>query len=178
MSYLAWVIYFQRIAILVFTWALFFSGIKESTHSSDNGLRVIYFLSPGCTICQYYTLEMRKIAEDFHQAEISFTGVFSASSCDDEVVKSFREKYEIPFDLVCDSSLHQTLNATVTPEVFVLTESGDVLYSGRIDDSYAAIGKRRPRAKHHELRDALHALMKGDSIKVSRTTPVGCILQK
>ena len=178
MYYLAWMISTTRIIFLLLAWIVFFSGTRLTNNATSGSLQVVYFLSPGCTICQFYTLEMRKIAEDFHQAEISFKGVFSAPSCDVDVVNSFREKYQIPFDLVCDSSLHQMLNATVTPEVFVLTENGDVLYSGRIDDSYASIGKRRPRAKHHELRDALNAWMKGDSIKVNRTTPVGCILQK
>jgi hypothetical protein len=109
---------------------------------------------------------------------VAFHGVFSSSLCSEAGIEEFKLKYLIPFEIRCDSSLHKKLDATVTPEVFVMDVNGEILYSGRIDDSYAAIGKRRPKAKHHELMDALDSILKGDTVTIKRTEPVGCIIQK
>lgn len=159
-------------------WGIFYAGVPTKPNQPSGSLQVIYFLSPYCTICQFYTLELRKIYNEYAGKPITFKGVFSSESITQETIESFKTKYLIPFEIVGDTTLHEQLNATVTPEVFLLNASGEILYSGRIDDSFAAIGKRRARAKHHELRDALDACLNGDTVIVKRTTPVGCIIQK
>ena len=168
----------MRIGYLSLIWMVIFSGAPALEKKSYGGINVIYFLSPGCTICQFYTLRMREFSEKYRYSGVAFHGVFSSSLCNETSIEEFKLKYLIPFEISCDSSLHEKFHATVTPEVFVVDVSGEVLYSGRIDDSYAAIGKRRPKAKHHELRDAIDAILKGDTVKIIRTEPVGCIIQK
>lgn len=169
---------YLRFISFVVIWFVFFSAANKVGVDKQTELRVIYFLSPGCTICQFYTLRMRELTEKYADTGVEFQGVFSASSCNDVVIDEFKAKYQIPFSIYCDTVLHEQLNATVTPEVFIMNEKDEILYSGRIDDSYAAIGKRRPRVKHHELTDALDALLLGDTVVVKRTQPVGCIIQK
>jgi hypothetical protein len=68
-------------------------------------------------------------------------------------------------------------NATVTPETVVLAKDGKVLYRGRIDDSYAAPGKKRAAVTQHDLRDALDAIAAGRPIKKPETTAIGCLIQ-
>jgi hypothetical protein len=50
------------------------------------------------------------------------------------------------------------------------------LYDGRIDDRYYALGKQRPAARVHDLRDTLTAVMAGKRVSKKRTEVVGCFM--
>jgi hypothetical protein len=96
----------------------------------------------------------------------------------DSTVRAFREEYAIPFSVERDDSLHRLLNATVTPEVFVLNNKS-VFYHGRIDDSFVRVGKRRAHVKNRELRNALdHLLANGAPITANHVPAIGCIIEK
>ena len=47
-------------------------------------------------------------------------------------------------------------------------------YRGRIDDTYAAYGKRRPEPTTRALETALIAVLAGKKVAVPRTEAVGC----
>ena len=64
----------------------------------------------------------------------------------------------------------------MTPEIFVEGKPGVILYSGRIDDSFYAVGKRRNSITTHELEDALLQITSKQPIKVPRTQAVGCVI--
>ena len=53
---------------------------------------------------------------------------------------------------------------------------GEILYRGRIDNLFPALGSRRQQASRHELRDALDAVLDGKPVAVSRSEAVGCSL--
>ena len=61
--------------------------------------------------------------------------------------------------------------ATVTPEAVVFGKNGEVLYRGRIDDQYAALGKKRAAATRHDLFDALDAITAGKPVKGRKPKP-------
>ena len=73
--------------------------------------------------------------------------------------------------------MHRALNATVTPEVFVL-RNDSVVYHGRIDDSFLRVGKRRAHVKNRELRSVLDSILQGRSVQVHFVPAVGCIIEK
>ncbi len=50
-----------------------------------------------------------------------------------------------------------------------------IAYRGRIDDQYHP-GVKRNTVAHHELRDALESLVRGESVAVPMTEPVGCLI--
>ena len=68
------------------------------------------------------------------------------------------------------------LGATRTPESFVLDKQRVVRYRGRIDDQYAALGKRRTVVTAHDLGDALEAILAGEAVNEPRTGAVGCLI--
>ncbi len=158
---------------------LLFLTMTAQANPSAPAYRVIVFLSPVCPICQYYALELRELHKEFSGKGFEFQGLVPGklfTTADDE---AFRKKYELSFDIIPDAGgLHYTLGATITPEVFVLGADGHVIYSGRIDDSYAAIGKLRRVKKHHELRDVLTALSEGRAVPTVHEPAVGCLIQK
>jgi thiol-disulfide isomerase/thioredoxin len=140
-------------------------------------VKVAFFLSPTCTICRYYALEMRELSADYAGRDVEFIGYAVGPLLTDSVVASFREEYKIPFSVVLDDTMHRTLNATVTPEVFVL-HSDTVVYHGRIDDSFLRVGKRRAHVKNRELRSVLDSILQGRKAEVHYVPAVGCIIEK
>ena len=140
-------------------------------------VRVTYFLSTTCKICQYYSLTLREIEKEFGQKNIQFRALFPGQLESEKSLTDFKSLYEIPFSCELDSTQHFLLNATVTPEVYVEL-NGQIIYHGRIDDSYAAIGQRRYKTKNHELLDVLNNLLTNKPITTTFVQPVGCIIEK
>ena len=141
-------------------------------------VQVLYFVAPTCPICKFYTLEMKAIAKDYSDSDIEFKALAVGPLLTDSTVRAFREEYAIPFSVERDDSLHRILNATVTPEVFVLNNKS-VFYHGRIDDSFVRVGKRRAHVKNRELRNALdHLLANGAPINANHVPAIGCIIEK
>jgi hypothetical protein len=64
----------------------------------------------------------------------------------------------------------------VTPEVAVLSPTGELLYLGRIDDRYNPQGKRRPEPTVRDLQLALDAVLAGKPVPTPRTKAFGCPL--
>jgi len=68
-------------------------------------------------------------------------------------------------------------HVSVTPEAAVFAvENGQLreAYHGRIDDLYFAFGQERPAATHHDLEDAIGALLAGRPAAQASHGPVGC----
>jgi len=68
-------------------------------------------------------------------------------------------------------------HVSVTPEAAVFAvENGRLreAYHGRIDDLYFAFGQERPAAAHHDLEDAISAVMAGRPAMAAAHGPVGC----
>lgn len=140
-------------------------------------VKVAFFLSPTCTICRYYALEMRELSVDYAADGVEFIGYAVGPLLTDSAVASFQAEYKIPFAVVLDDTMHRTLHATVTPEVFVL-HNDSVVYHGRIDDSFLRVGKRRAHVKNRELRSAIDSILQGRSVDVPFVPAVGCIIEK
>jgi len=73
------------------------------------------------------------------------------------------------------SSIINFLSSTITPEAAVFA-SGRMLYRGRIDDHYVALGQARPAPTTHDLQDALEAALNGRPVPNPTTKAVGCII--
>ena len=69
------------------------------------------------------------------------------------------------------------MGATITPEVVIYDHRiGQILYSGRIDDRYVKVGKRRRHVQTSELEDALKAIRSGQPVAVRETQATGCLI--
>jgi len=79
---------------------------------------------------------------------------------------------DLSFELV------EQTGVTIAPEVAVVSPEGKCLYRGRIDNLYAALGKRRIKATQHDLRDALDAILKGIPVPQETTKSIGCYIPK
>lgn len=149
------------------------------TSAPKSEYQVVIFLASKCTICRYYALPLKQLHQEFSSQGIEFQGVFPNARSTRQQIREFKSKYEIPFDLSLDfESIAKKLDASVTPEVFILGENDRILYSGRIDNSYFGVGKKRTVTTKTELHDALTALVNGDEIQVKHEPAIGCLIEK
>jgi hypothetical protein len=59
----------------------------------------------------------------------------------------------------------------------VFDRTGKLVYHGRVDDLYLAVGKSRPGGPQtHDLEKAIVLTLKGQPVQPSETRAVGCAL--
>ncbi|MEO0899752.1 MAG: redoxin domain-containing protein [Bacteroidota bacterium] len=160
---------------LIFLSILFFSFTSQAKDSTT----VFLFLSEDCPICRYYTLELNQMYEDYKDKGIGMVGMFPNRSSTERKIKEFKEKYKLAFPLKREYLQHvsREFGVRVTPEVVVYDEGEKkVIYKGRIDNTYAALGKRRAKPSQREMRKVLDAIVNDQPIIPSETTSVGCFI--
>ncbi len=167
----------MKILLLIFVFAMTQTAVSQIRPADQKGT-VFIFLSETCPICQSYTLPLKELYSIYKNKGIRFIGVFPNYYVTQKDIEEFRKTYKIPFELQLDKDtvLTKKFNAGITPEVFVENDKGQLVYSGRIDDSFYAIGKRRKVVTTHELADAIAELVSGKTIRVPKTQAVGCII--
>ena len=140
---------------------------------------VLVFLGSECPISQRYVPELNRLAAEQGTNAIEFFGVISGASITRTQAAAFVREYVIRFPVLFDDggSLARWLRPTHVPEAFVLQPDGDVIYHGRIDDWYQSPGKPRAAAQHHELRDAMVAMLAGKTPPKIFAPPVGCYFE-
>ena len=146
-----------------------------------DSITVYIFLHESCRISQYYSLPLRKLHEQYANEYLQFVGVFPSPNSTSEKIKAFKDAYNIPFTLEADHYHQRTeaLGATVTPQVVVFNETDrDILYTGRIDDSYARVGQRKRVNTSSELKDVLEAIKNNTPILSENAPAIGCFIGK
>jgi hypothetical protein len=140
---------------------------------------VVVFLSTTCPISNAALPELKSLATTFRPKKIEFFGVVSDPTLNRQAAVQHRDEYHIPFPVLFDGSmtLRRAMQPTHTPQAVILSPDGTVLYSGRINDRYAAVNVKRDAAAVHDLERALKAIVDGKPIPTPRTKPVGCLLE-
>ena len=158
-------------------------SIDGSTFSfnnlKNNKASVIFFLSPDCPLCQNYTLTIKQLQEEFEKAGIHFYGIFPGTWYSVKEIEKFKFDYKLNINMLLDrdKALSHLLKAVVTPEVVVLDSNGRIVYQGRIDNWMYTVGKKRTIITKHELKDALEAVFSNKAITITKTEPVGCLIE-
>lgn len=154
---------------------------KSVTLSTSTGTEhtIIVLLLPDCPACQSYSRTLNQLYKTYTKNSVRFYGIFPGAYNTLDEMKQFKKEYEIAFPLLRDPDkiLVKSLHATTVPEVFLINKNGETVYSGRIDDWMYALGKKRSIITRHDLKDALNALLANKKIAVSKTVPIGCIIE-
>lgn len=153
-------------------------GLASQAQSGDT-IHVLIFLLEDCKISQAYTARLTTLHSRFGQDSIRFVGLFPNPVSEEESVRAFQEKYQLPFPLSKKDAkeIAWDFGVTVTPEVVVVRQSTKtVLYQGRIDNMFERVGKRRRVVTSNDLELALEAIRANRRVPVSRTQPIGCFL--
>src|SRR5205085_8314361 len=113
--------------------------------AGEGHVTALVLLSTDCPISNAYVPELNRIAREQAKTGVQLYGILSDPALTLPAALQYRDQHKIEFPLLFDASgtLATALRPTVTPEAFVLDRGGTVLYRGRIDDAYAALGKPR-----------------------------------
>jgi peroxiredoxin len=144
----------------------------------DSKLIVFLFIGTECPVSNGYCPEFRRIAAEFAEQGVIVLGVHAEPTVSSETARQHAKDYELKFPILMDpqQELAQSLGITVVPEAAVVLPSGKVIYRGRIDDRYAAGGKRRDEPRSQELRTAIKDGLEGRTPEVGMTKAFGCKL--
>ncbi len=150
--------------------------------SSGSGLctpyKIYIFMGETCPISRHYTLTLKELHAQYASEKLEFTGIFPNRLSTPATIAAFKEKYALPFTCIGDAT-HTWVNrlgATITPEVVVADTSHTAIYRGRIDNTFASLGKRRRVITEHDLADVLNALKDEKTPAFRQTRAIGCII--
>lgn len=159
-------------------WSLVDLGDQTHRPFEDRSTRAIaiVFITPDCPIANYYQPTLRKLGEEFAGRGIPLFLVHSDPEVTADAAAQHAEKFQIaaPVILDHDQALARRVDARVTPEAIVVGRDGKILYRGRIDNFYEALGRKRREATEHDLRDALTAIAVGRPVAKPVTKALGC----
>ena len=151
----------------------------ERHHPLDVGdgvANVVVFTTTDCPIANGYAPTIQKLVADFEPRGVRFFLVHVDPDLTVADAKEHAADYGHRSTVLLDPkhALVRTTGATITPEAVVVTGAGEVRYQGRIDDWYGDLGRKRPRPRRHDLRDALDAVVADRPVATSRTEAIGC----
>ena len=147
----------------------------HSTQIKPAKLNVFVLLSPECPLSRNYITVINKLVKQGHA---SFYGIVPGTAYSTADISKFTNDYKPNFPVLVDGSKKFTkgLNGTTTPECFLIDQKGQVLYSGLIDNWAYSLGKQRKVVTEKYLEEALLKARTDQVIRVSRTKPVGCLV--
>ncbi|HFA48191.1 MAG TPA: redoxin domain-containing protein [Bacteroidetes bacterium] len=146
---------------------------------ADDSVTVYIFLGEECIVSQYFTKQLNELHREFGGGKTAFLGLFPNPSSSNKKIEAFRQKYSLAFPLKLDVLQRHMdkFGVKVTPEVVVFNHSSQqVLYQGRIDNTFFRVGKRRQVTTSSELRDVLLAIRQEAFVPVPPTKAVGCFI--
>jgi hypothetical protein len=140
---------------------------------------VLFFTASDCPISNRYIPEMQRLAKQFEPLGVRIWFVYPSPGDTAEVVRAHDREFAIGANTALDRSqtLTRMAHATITPEAAVFVSHGESLrevYRGRIDDRYLALGSERPQAAHHDLEEAIRAVLAARAVPQPGGPPVGC----
>lgn len=151
---------------------------------SPDQLVVLVFSSTDCPIANAMAPDIERASQETTEAGGRFYLVHARQDLSDERTRAHAKQYKLSMPVIVDRShtLVKALNATVTPEAFVLRmdENGGytVIYQGSVNNLYGSVGNRRQNVTEHHLRDAIRSASAGEAIEVPRRTPFGCFIER
>ena len=139
----------------------------------------LFFITHDCPISNFYAPEIQRICGEYGSKGVSCALVYVDAQMDAAAVRKHMGDFGykgIPAILDKKHKVVDAAGAKVTPEAILVGHDGRILYSGRIDNFYAGLGKPRRQATVHDLRTALDETLAGKPVTTPKTSPVGCYI--
>ncbi len=154
-----------------------FRGKAWSLKDVDSKYVVVAFIGTECPLVKLYGPRLQEIANAYKSKGVAFVGIKPNSQDDITEIAAYDRRHKIDFPILKDlgNKVADQFGASRTPEVFVLDEKRIVRYQGRIDDQYG-VGYIRDKAKAHDLKNALDAVVGGITVGTAYRQAVGCII--
>lgn len=152
------------------------NGVKHSlTDYKEAKAIVLMFIATQCPVSNGYNNRMVSLYNDYKDKNVVFIGINSNKQESVEEVKNHAKEHGLEFTILKDDKnvVANKFGATVTPEIYMLNTTLDILYHGRIDDS-----RRESDVTSRDLRNALDEVLAGKPVVVPETRAFGCTIKK
>lgn len=156
------------------------TSVSLSDVKKENGLLVIF----SCNTCPYVKLSESRIREYSDLCLQNNIGCILVNSNeaqrDDEDSFAEMAQYHKSQSLKCSyvvdakSELADAFGAGRTPQCFLFSRAGKLVYKGAIDDNV----KDPAAVKQHFLRDAINSVTRNETPKVQETKSIGCTIKR
>jgi peroxiredoxin len=137
---------------------------------------VVVFLANHCPVVQAYEDRIIEFTNDYKNKNVKVVGIAVSQQSMDKLpgIKDYMKEHKSNYVYAYDETqaTGRAYGATNTPQFFVLDKERKIRYTGALDDN-----QREDRATKQYLRDAVNALLKGESPVVDETQPKGCGIQ-
>ncbi len=162
------------------------SSVTHPVFSGNKGeLVAIVFISTECPIANAMMPDIKALAADARARGVRVVAVHPASWATEQSIAEHARTFGIDgaFDVVLDArqGIAAAVGATVTPEGALIRLDGnggfERLYLGRVNDLYAAIGRRRATPTSNDLANAVRAAHEGRAIPSPAPRPIGCFIE-
>jgi hypothetical protein len=133
------------------------------------------FIATQCPVSNAYNERMAALYKDYASKNIAFVGINSNKQESVDEIKQHAKDHGFDFTVLKDwnNIIADKVEASVTPEIYVLNSNLEVLYHGRIDDS-----QRENRVASKDLRTALDNILAGKELVVTTTKAFGCTIKR
>jgi peroxiredoxin len=155
-------------------------GVDDKEHSladyKDAKLIVLVFTCNHCPVAKAYEDRLIALQKDYKNKGVQVIAVNVNNIPEDRLdrMKERAKEKGFNFPYIYDSSqkMGHDYGARVTPHVCVLDSERKIAYIGAIDDNIDPA-----KVKKHYLRDALDALLAGQTPPVAETKAFGCTIK-
>ena len=136
----------------------------------------LVFLDTACPVATRYVPELNEIEDVARASGVKLYGVLSNPDISWREGAEFVDDFGIEFPVILDSTgdLARRLGPRVTSESFVVSTASRLVYRGRIDDRFAAVGRLRTRISSRDLRRTMAAVARGGQPEPFETEAIGC----
>lgn len=140
-----------------------------------NKLTVLMFISTECPVSNGYNERMKELQESYGGKGVIFLGINANKAEDVNAIAAHAKEHGFKFPVLKDAGnkVADLYGAQVTPETYVISASGKLLYHGRIDDS-----RDIAKVKSHDLSAALDAALAGKPVAATTTHAFGCSIKR
>lgn len=136
----------------------------------------VIFIATKCPVSNAYNGRMAELGKEYAAKGIAVVGINSNKTEPAAEVAAHAKEHGFTFPVVKDDGnrVADAYGASHTPEVFVLSPKGELLYHGRIDES-----QDDPKnVRSPDLRNALEAILAGRPVPAPETKAFGCSIKR
>ena len=151
------------------------SGAEVSLSDFEGRVMVLEWLNPDCPFVQrhYKAGTMKKLASTYGDKGVVWLTINSTNYMDAAANAKFKVSNDLPYPILVDQTgdVGRLYGAVTTPHMFIIDDSGTLVYNGAIDDD--------PRGSKGEgsmnyVAAALDEVLVGKAVTTAETKPYGC----
>jgi hypothetical protein len=142
-------------------------------------LNLLVFVASDCPISNGYAAEIQRLCDGYGSKGLHCSLVYEDVAIEGAAVRAHLKDYRfrgVRAVVDRDRSVARLAGAATTPEAVLVDGRGAIRYTGRIDNQYVDVGKRRRVVTEHDVRDALDAVLTNRPVTTPKTTAVGCAI--